>query len=184
MMRRWMAGLLTLLLAASVIGWIVYIPPSVLRTLRPVPYHARIVYQSEALDLNALKSQPVFNDWKTADRFFQPLEKRPLALAVAPPGGRTRHDTWIAVSAVGPQAVLWSWRLKFFPPEGVKPVRSYGAWPVWEYSDPALPIRARVRFSVAEGLLICSVSEDSHDIEYLMDTLDGRRPSAERKELQ
>ena len=33
-------------------------------------------------------------------------------------------------------------------------------------------------------LLICSISDDSHDIYYLLDTLDGRRPSAERKEAQ
>lgn len=181
MMRCWTTGLLTLLLAVSVIGWICYIPSSVLNPLRAVPSHAQLVYQCDAFDRAALRNMTFSKDWKNADRFFQSLEKRPLVLAVAPLGGRERRDTWIAVSAVGPRSVLWSWRLKFFPPDGMKPIRSYGAWPVWEYTDSSLPVWARVRFSVAEGLLICSVSGDSHDVEYLLDTLDGRRPSAERK---
>jgi hypothetical protein len=68
------------------------------------------------------------------------------------------------------------------PPEGIKPARSYGAWPVWQYSDSSLPPWMKVRFSLTERLLICSISDDSHDIYYLLDTFDGRRPSAERKE--
>jgi hypothetical protein len=121
-------------------------------------------------------------DWKNADRFFRTLEKSPLALAVAPLDGRDRRDTWVVVGASGPRTVLLRWRLKFFPPAGVQAVRSYGAWPVWQYNDPVLPAWMRVRFSVAEGLLICSISDDSHDIYYLLDTLDGRRPSAGRKD--
>ena len=115
---------------------------------------------------------------------FQTLEKKPLALAVAPLGGLDRRDTWVVVSVIGPRAVLLRWRLAFFPPAGVKAIRSYGAWPVWEYDDPSLPAWMRVRFSIAEGLLICSLSDDSHDIYYLLDTLDGRRPSAEPKEMR
>lgn len=182
MIRRWAIGVLTLLLAVSVIGWIRYMPPSVLDPLKAIPFHAQVVYQCDTFDRAALSGRPFSRDWKNADRFFQSLEKSPLALAVAPLGGLNRRDTWMVVSAPGPRAVLWSWKLKFFPPPGVKPLRSYGAWPVWEYDDASLPLWARVRFSVAEGLLICSISEDGHDIEYLLDTLDGRRPSAERKE--
>ena len=121
---------------------------------------------------------------KQQELFFQTLKKSPLTLATVALGGRDRRDSWVAVSALGPRAVLLRWQLKLFPPEGIKPSRSYGAWPVWEYSDPALPVWVRVRFSITEGLLICSISDDSHDIYYLLDTLDGRRPSAERKEGQ
>ena len=97
-------------------------------------------------------------------------------------GGRDRRDSWVAVSALGPRVVLLRWQLKLCSPEGIKPSRSYGSWPVWEYNDPELPVWMRIRFSITEGLLICSISDDSHDIYYLLDTLDGRRPSAERKE--
>jgi hypothetical protein len=189
MIRRITIGALTLLLALLVIGSIFYIPPSVLNTLKPVPAHAQIVYQSDTpgwflnffpnLGTNCVGAQKISNHWK---KFFQTLEKSPLAVASVSLGGRDRRDSWVAVSALGPRAVLLRWQLAFFPPEGVKVSRSYGAWPVWEYSDPALPAWARVRFSIAEGLLICSISDDSHDIYYLLDTLDGRRPSAERKE--
>jgi hypothetical protein len=184
MMRRWTIGALTLLLALSVIGWIFYMPPAAVQTLKPVPAHAQIIYRSAMPDLSVLKQLHDSNGWKAAGRFSQMLEKSPLTLAAVPLGGRDRRDTWVAVSAVGPRAVLLRWRLNFSPPEGVKPIPSYGAWPVWQYSDPALPPWVRVRFSIAEGLLICSISDDSHDIYYLLDTLDGRRPSAERKEVR
>lgn len=182
MMRRWIIGVLTLLLALFVIGWIVYIPPFALQTLKPVPVHAQIVYRSDTPDLSALEKFHFSNGWKAAGRFFKTLENNPLTLAAVSLSGRDRRDTWVVVSAVGPRAVLLSWKLKLFPPEGVTSLRSYGAWPVWQYSDSSLPVWMRVRFSIAEGLLICSISDDSHDIDYLLDTLDGRRPSAERKE--
>lgn len=181
MIRRWMVAALTLLLAFSVIGWIVYIPPAALEPLAPVPAHAQIIYRSNTPVWSVLKKFPVSRDWKNADRFFQGLEKSPLTVATVSLGGRDRRDTWVAVSALGPRALGVQWQLKFFPPAGIKPLRSYGAWPVWQYSDVSLPVWARVRFSIAEGLLICSISDDSHDLEYLLDTLDGRRPSAERK---
>lgn len=184
MIRRWTVGVLVALLILSVTGWIFYMPPPARQTLKPVPSHARIVYRSATPELSALEPFHVSDGWKTAGRFFRILEKSPLTLATVALGGRDRRDSWIAVSVLGPRAVLLRWQLKLFPPEGVKPARSYGAWPVWEYSDPALPVWMRVRFSVSEGLLICSISDDSHDIYYLLDTLDGRRPSAERKENQ
>ena len=184
MIRRWMTGLLILLLAISVVGWIIYIPPAVLNTLRPVPAYAQIIYQNDSPDWSVLEKMKFSRDWKNAGQFFQTLEKKPLALAVAPLGGLDRRDTWVVVSVIGPRAVLLRWQLEFFPPAGVKATRSYGAWPVWEYDDPSLPAWMRVRFSIAEGLLICSLSDDSHDIYYLLDTLDGRRPSAEPKEMR
>lgn len=182
MMRRWMVAVLTVLLAGTVIGWIFYMPPPVLNTLRPVPMHAQVVYCSATPDGDVFEKLHFSNPWKKADGFFQSLEKRPIAVAVAPLGGRDRRDTWVVVSAVGPRAVFLRWRLMFAPPPGVKPLRSYGAWPVWQYSDPSLPLWMRVRFSIAEGLLICSISDDSHDMDYLLDTLDRRRPSAQRKD--
>jgi hypothetical protein len=191
MMRRIMLVALTLLLALSVIGWIVYIPPSALRRLSPVPAHAQIVYQSVTPDwflsffpTLGKSGDDVSNDWKNSipqRSWFQGLEKSPLTVATVSLGGRDRRNTWVAVSALGPCALGIQWQLKFFPSAGIKPLRSYGAWPVWQYSDASLPAWARIRFSIAEGLLICSISEDSHDLEYLLDTLDGRRPSAERK---
>ena len=188
MMRRWTVGALTALLALSVIGWIFYMPPSALQTLKPVPSHAQIVYYSNtpgwflSFFPNLGKEENRFSKpWK---KNFKTLEKSPLTVASVALGGRDRRDSWVAVSALGPRAMLLRWQLKLFPPEGIKPSRSYGAWPVWEYSDPALPVWMRIRFSVTEGLLICSISDDSHDIYYLLDTFDGRRPSAERKGTQ
>lgn len=182
-MRRWTIALLTLLLAASVIGWIFYMPPSALEMLRPVPAYAQIVYQSRRPIRSDLEKLPFCRDWKNMDRFFQTLEKSPLTVAVVPLGGRERRDTWVAVSGLGSRAPWLRWRMVFAPPAGVKAIRSYGAWPVWEYHDPAFPEWMRVRFSIVEGLLICSISDDSHDLYYLLDTLDGRRPSIERKEM-
>ncbi|MCC7300295.1 MAG: hypothetical protein IT583_04390 [Verrucomicrobia bacterium] len=182
MMRRWTLAVLTLLLALSVIGWIFYMPPSALQTLKPIPAHAQIIYRSATPDFSALEKFHASNGWKTAERFLQTLEKSPLTLATVALGGRDRRDTWVAVSAPGPRAVLLRWQMVFFPPPGVKADRSYGGWQIWQYSDPSLPVWMRVRFAVSEGLLICSVSDDSHDIYYLLDTLDGRRPSADRKD--
>lgn len=192
MIRRFTVGVLTFLLALLVVGAIFYIPPSALNTLKPVPAHAQIVYRSNTpgwflnfFPMIGKKDGDFSNDWKKSApqrSWFQTLEKSPLAVASVSLGGRERRDTWVAVSAIGPRAVLLRWQLTFFPPEGIKVSRPYGAWPVWQYSDPALPVWMRIRFSIAEGLLICSISDDSHDIVYLLDTLDGRRPSAKRKD--
>lgn len=179
MIRRCSVYVLVALLVLSVIGWILYVPPVALETLKPVPAHAQIVYRSSTPDLSVLEKFHFPNDWNTAGRFFKLLEKKPLALATVALGGRDRRDTWVVVSAIGPRAFLLRWQMTLFPPEGIKPTRSYGAWPIWQYSDPSLPSWMRVRFTLTEGLLICSISDDSHDIYYLLDTLDGRRPSAE-----
>ena len=186
MIHRWTVGALTAWLALSMIGWIFYMPPSALQTLKPVPLHAQIVYHSNtpgwflSFFPNLGKEEGRFSKrWKKS---FQTLEKSPLTVASVSLGGRDRRDSWVAVSAIGSRAMFLRWQLKLFPPEGIKLSRSYGAWPVWEYSDPALPVWMRIRFSITEGLLICSISDDSHDIYYLLDTFDGRRPSAERKE--
>jgi len=183
-MRRWTVGALVLLLTLSVIGWVFYVPTAALQTLKPVPSHAQIVYRSTAPDLSVLEQFHGSDGWKTAGRFFETFEKSPLTVSSVSLGGRDRRDTWVAVSAIGPRAVFLRWKLMFFSPEGIKSARSYGAWPVWQYSDPLLPAWMRIRFSITEGLLICSISDDSHDIYYLLDTFDGRRPSAERKEDQ
>lgn len=184
MMRRWYVCILTLLLAACVFGWIAYIPSSALNLLRPVPEHAQIVYRSATpgwfLSFFPTLGKNSSGLWK---KNLQTLEKSPLAVATVSLGGRDRREAWVAVSAIGSRAFLLRWQLILFPPKGIKPVRSNGSWPVWQYSIPALPAWMCVRFSLTEGLLICSISDDSHDIYYLLDTLDGRRPSlAERKE--
>jgi hypothetical protein len=207
MRRRWPVWLLTILLAVLVAGSIVYMPPSSLEMLKPVPAHAQIVYRnetpgwflsfftvpsgcpSEAGPLS-LRLSPGFQNTcgessgsRDLLKVGRILEKSPLTVATVSLGGRSRRDTWVAVSAIGPYSVLLRWQLALFRPEGITPIRSYGSWRVWQYSSPSLPSWARVRFSLTDGLLICSISDDSHDIYYLLDTLDGRRPSlAGRKE--
>ncbi len=182
MMRRWMICVLVAALTCTVIGWIIYIPSAALQTLKPVPAHAQIVYCSAQPSRAVLERFSRFRNWKDADRFFKMLIKNPVAVATVPLGGLDRRDTWVAVSAMGSRGFLLRWQLMLFPSEGIKSLRSYGSWPVWQYSDPSFPLWMRVRFTITEGLLICSISDDSHDIYYLLDTLDGRRPSAERKE--
>lgn len=188
MMRRWIQWTLVFLLTVSVIGWIVYIPASALNPLRPVPAHARIVYQNSNPGW-FLSFFPVFdkgsaNPSRLWDKNLRTLKEKPLVAATAALGGRDRRDTWVAVSAIGSKAILYRWQMNFFPPKNCQRLNSYGSWPVWQYNDPSFPVWMRVRFSFAEGLLICAVSDDSHDIFYILDTLDGRRPSAKQKETQ
>lgn len=182
MMRRLPVCLLTLLLFVSVCFWIIYVPPEAMRILKPVPAHAQIIRRGAQPDLYAPEQFRLFAGSASAEQFFRMFSDRPGITASVDLGGRNRRDTLVMVSPAGARAFLLRWRLNLFPPEGMKPIRSYGAWPVWQYSNPSLPPWMRVRFSVTEGLLICSISDDSHDIYYLLDTLDGRRPSADRKE--
>lgn len=186
-MRHWTTGALTLLLASSVIGWIFYMPPSALTMLKPIPAHAQIVYRSPTpggfLSFFPKLGNTDFGGSANWEHEIHELERSPLIVASVALGGRERRDTWVAVSALGSRAVFLRWKLRLAPPEGVQPLQSYGAWPIWTYTDPSLPPWMRIRFSITEGLLIGSISEDSHDIYYLLDTLDGRRPSADRKEI-
>ena len=88
MMRRVTVYALAALLLLSVISWIIYVPPAALQMLKPVPAHAQIIYHSATPDLAVLEQFHFSNGWKTADRFFKTLEKKPLTLAAVPLGGR------------------------------------------------------------------------------------------------
>ncbi len=178
----------TVLLIVSVAGWILYMPPAALDPDRAVPAHAHIVYQNDSPDWFLSFFQPLektvsasgktgtdsSRHWKN---ILRELAKHPLTVATVPLRGRDRRDSWIAVSALGPRAIALRWRLRLFPPEGIQPAHGHAAWPVWTLDDPSLPSWARVRFSVTDSLLICSVSDDSRDIYRVLDTLDGRRLS-------
>jgi hypothetical protein len=206
MIRRGIVWLLAALLAVLVALFIVYMPPSALETLKPVPAHAQIVYRSKTpgwflsffsdLSICPAEAGPLAWRLRPADaecaadkvpsaalsKAARILNESPLTVATVSLGGRSRRDTWVAVSAIGPYSVLFRWKLMLFRPEFIQPVRSYGCWTVWKYSTPSVPSWAHVRFALTDGLLICSISDDPHDIYYLLDTLDGRRPSlADRK---
>lgn len=178
------------LIAAVTVGGILYSPET--GRLTAVPVHAHIVYNSESADgfpmVGTLlhrdaqnfpdigkNARGFSNGWK---KLFQRLEKKPLAVATVPFGGRARRDAWVAVSELGgPAATALRWRLMLFPPEGITSARPYAVWPVWQFEDPSLPGWAQVRFSITEDLLVCAISTDSHDIYRLLNTADGRTAS-------
>lgn len=193
MKRNIIITLLSLLLAGVTGYSLLYAPASAKNRFRPIPAHAQLVYNNQNPDgfLSIFPSLgkmdgDVSNLWKY---FFQGseenskpqrswLEKCPLAVATVSFAGRGRRDTWVAVSELGgPAALALRWKLAGCTPEGVTPARSYAAWPVWKVEHPSLPSWARVRFTITEGLLICSVSSDSHDIYRLLDCADGRAAS-------
>ena len=170
---------LSLFLAGVVLASLVYVPASAGDRLKAVPAQAHIVYNNQNPDwfLSFFpmlgKGEDDFSDvWKA---HFHALEESPLLVATVPLGGRSTRDTWVAVSELsGANALALRWRLMFFPPDGIHRVRSYAVWSVWKLEHPAVPAWATVRLAITEGLLICSISADSHDIYYLLDTLDGR----------
>lgn len=173
------------LFALSVAGWILYVPSFTRNPLRAVPAFAQIVYSSSKPDWSVLERIPFARHWENGDAVPAELKNAPLVLAVAPLSGRDRRDAWIAVSAVGPRSVLLRWRLILSPPPSIRRLHSYCAWPVWQVEDPSLPPWMRIRFSITDGLLICAVSDNSHDIYTLLDVVDGRSPSkAQRKGTQ
>lgn len=187
MIRRLISTALLLLLALSVVFWILHVPDGELNRAKAIPVYAQIVYSSKTPDwfvsLFPMLGKSDIDFSKGWKKKFQGLEKYPLTVASVPLRGRERRNSWVAVSAVGSRSVWLRWQLALFPPEGIRRVRSYSAWPIWQLEHPDLPAWARVRFSLVGGLLICSISDDSHDIYWLLDTLDGRRISmADRKE--
>ena len=159
-----------------------YIPSVVGNRLKAVPRHAQVVYNNKNPDW-FLSFFPMDGNFdgefsKVWMSNFEMLEKRPLLVATVPLGGRGGRDTWVAVSELsGFDALLLRWRLMLFPPKEITAVRSYATWPVWQMDHSSLPAWATVRLTITEGLLICSISDDSHDIYYLLDTLDGRSAS-------
>ncbi len=196
MKRNIIITLLSLLLAVVTIASLLFTPSAAQNRLRPIPAHAQLVYNNQNPDWflsffptlgsrepRQAQSFPSFGKmdgifskhWK---KKFQGLEKFPLAVATVPFNGREGRDAWVAVSELGgPTALLFRWRLLLFPPEGVTPSRAYAVWPVWKLEHPALPAWAQVRFALTDGLLICSISDDSHDIYKLLDIFDGRAAS-------
>lgn len=182
MKRFWVLIALSLLLAAVTTASLLLIPPAVQNRFRPIPVYAQLVYNNSTpkgfLSFFPMLGKNEDDSSEGWNEKFQALEKFPLAVATVPFGGRDRRDAWVAVSELGgPAALFFRWRLLLFPPEGVSPARSYAAWPIWALEHPMLPAWVRVRFTLTDGLLICSISDDSHDIYHLLDTLDGRTAS-------
>ena len=186
MMRRYIFPFMILLTAGVCIGWILHVPRFAKNPNAPLPVDAQIIYSSANPDWAALKRVPVAETLAPVFPLLQTVEHAPLVLATAPVGGRDRSDTLIVVSAIGCRALFLRHQLALAPPSNVRQLRSYGAWPVWEITPPSTaPARTRIRFSITEGLLICAISDNSHDIYYLLDTLDRRRLSkSEQKEIR
>jgi len=182
MKRVVMLTLLGLLLAGVTLGSLLMAPSRAQNRFQPIPVHAHLVYDNENPDW-FLSFFPGIG--KTSDDFskvwkknLQELENYPLAVATVPFSGREGRNAWVAVSQLGgPAALALRWRLLLSPPDGVAVSRPYAAWPVWTFEHPSLPSRARVRFTLTDGLWICSFSTDSHDIYRLIDTFDGRAAS-------
>ena len=189
---------LSIALAAVTVCSILFTPAE--SRLRAIPAHAQIVYNNKNPDWFLSFFQPLEEKLPTFGKgddfttrpegsrvaesavlqrgWFQRLENYPMTIAAVPFGGRERRDTWAVVSELGaPAAVALRWRMTLFAPEGISPARSYAVWPVWKVEHPSLPSWMRVRFAITEGLLICSISSDSHDIYRLLDTADGRTAS-------
>lgn len=189
MKRRLLLTALTLLLAAVVAGWIAYVPPAALDPMNAVPLHATTVYSGDAVNWALLQALPATRDLLAG---FDPrtdmpgalrgLFNGPVTVASVPIGGRDRRDTLVLVSAAGWRAVILRWRLELVPPPGVGRLRSYSVWPVWQLDHPDFPAWKRVRFTLTDGLFIASISDNSHDIYYLIDTVDGRLPSMAGRE--
>ncbi|MBC8206329.1 MAG: hypothetical protein ISR85_02355 [Kiritimatiellales bacterium] len=180
MKRRGLFIGLSVVLAAVTISSLLFTPA--LSRLQAIPAHAQLIYSKQSPD-NLLTVFP--NLGKTGSGFpkhwkncLHTLENYPLTVAAVPFGGRERRDTWVVVSELGaPAAVALRWRMMLLAPQGISPARPYAAWLVWKVEHPSLPSWMKVRFAITEGLLICSISSDSHDIYRLLDTADGRAAS-------
>ncbi|MFA5687725.1 MAG: hypothetical protein WC959_01020 [Kiritimatiellales bacterium] len=184
MMQRRIVFTFILLTAAMCVGWMIYVSPAAKNPYAPLPADARIIYSSNAPDFSVLKQRPSGELLKPVFQILPQVKYSSLILAAAAAPGRNHCDALIFVSAIGSRSTLLRWRMEFFLPDGIRSVHSYGAWPVWEIEIPANePPGRRIRFSITEGLLICAISDNSHDIYYLLDTLDGRRPSRMQTEL-
>lgn len=184
MKRRGLFIALSILLAAVTVAGILY-NPSIDR-MQAIPAHARVIYSKESSDrlssvfpsLERVETSR-FSGWSKAAQW---LKNRPLSIATVPLAGREQRDTVVAVCKLGgPAATALRWRLAFSAPEGVSPARPYAVWSVWRVEHPSFPSWARVRFAITEGLLICSVSSDSHDIYHLLDVADGRAASLSKR---
>jgi hypothetical protein len=177
--RALTAGLAVLTVAVTA-AFVFYTPA--FSRLSAVPVYSQVVYSRDQHDRFPPFFPSVENEWavfsKVWNQAFPGAEKWPLAVATVPFAGRDQRDTWVAVSELSAaQATALRWRLALRPPEGVSAAPPYAVWPVWRFEHPSLPSWARVRFTITERLLICSVSADSRDIYRLMDVADGRAAS-------
>lgn len=173
MMRRRILVVLALILAAVCMVSLLLVPERVADPKSAIPPFARIVFQGGDIDrFSAVFPNPgtpeegFSSHWK---KTFQGLEKHPLTAASFYSNGREGLVLIAALS--GWDALGLRWRMTLFPPGNVSAARPYAVWPVWRLEMPG---RMRVRFSVTEGFLICSISPDSRDIHRVLDALDGR----------
>jgi len=189
MRRVLMLTLTGLVLGGVTLGSLLTAPSRAQNRFQPIPVHAHLVYDNENPDwfLSFFSSIGKMSDdsSEVLKKSIRGLENYPLAVATVAVSGRSGRNAWVAVSQLGgPAALALRWRLLLFPPDGVAVARPYAAWPVWTFEHPSLPSWARVRFTLTDGLWICSFSTDSHDIYRLIDTFDGRVASmADRRTL-
>jgi len=184
-MKRGLSIVAAWVLLLSAIGWLAYVPPSAQDIYAPIPVDASYVRVDGETDwLTALRNPLAELGFQAvklqADK--EPLYRwilgQELAVAMVPVGGRDRSDAMVLVSRLGFRALPLRWHCTLMPPDGVSRIRSYAGRPVWELERQQ---HLYTRFTLSEGLLIAVFSEDSHDIYRMIDTLDGRYPSYNRR---
>jgi hypothetical protein len=176
MMRRVSLFTVSFVLTAVVVCSLLLVPARAADPRRAIPSFARIVFEGG----NSERFFAVFPSLGNSEADFskhwnqivQGSEEHALMAASFESAGR---ESLVLVSKLsGWDALKLRWRMILFPPNGVSAARPYAVWPVWRLETP---LRMRVRFSVTEGLLICSISPDSHDIYNILNALDGRAES-------
>jgi hypothetical protein len=131
----------------------------------------------KALGANlSLKALTIDNDWLS---LAAPSEIAVTDLQIRNSGAR---NAWAAASWVGWRSPWLRWKLEANEGDDLKFIGKHAVWPIWEYSSSELPANMRLMISLTDNLFILCLSENPTDITLLLDTYDGRVPSAVYKE--
>lgn len=193
--RRVINALPAVVLAVTVLYWLVHIPYEPSKVFDAVPAgvsfastHDNLSGRFTAIVSNKLvasilaatggdiQAKALARGSGPAGRWPARLLGRRLVLAHVPALGKSRPEAWVLSSWVGgwSQCIRWAARLRLV--DGVRMAGVYAKRPFFEVTGAAID-GLNVSVCPAEGLLLVCLSKDPAGVRNMLDALDGRVPA-------
>lgn len=193
--RIWFWGILVSF-AATVLGWMLWVPYDSVALYRAVPVqatfvtaHARLADRWSSMignplvqslgqtmgvdgeDLQALRSNP------DAEALMDLLASRETLLAYVPKSEVRHEEAWVVASWIGGRSQRLRWILSFRSISGLEAVGRQRGRTIWAIHDAHFSDGARLHAVLVEGMVIACLSRDSTALFEVLDVYDGFSPS-------
>lgn len=195
--KRSMAmALLSVMFAASIIAWLLYVPHRPDMLIRAIPPQATVISAHhdlasrfpelarnplavslawamgiEAADLAAMTEDPAARKW------IELFASGETLLAYIPAGRLDHQSCWVMASWVGAESQITRWRFRMFA-RHLDQIITAGGIKIWTIPLEEHPSGQQLYVAFGEGIALLVLAENTHPMRYMIEALERRVPSA------